>query len=269
MELDSYLSEKQKKKKRLRKYLLFATVFMVVYAIAVGVAWTFLRSPIFKANAIVVTGNQTVSSGDVITLLQSTTLRDHNFIKSLMGFKNMLIWPDALGAADLRLIPQIATLTTSKSYLSQTITVKVTERMPFAIWCVAPQAEEKCYWFDDTGTAFRRTFDTQGSLMFAIHDYSQSDPGLNGKILPSPFVDNLISIVNVVRESGVDIKEIALKDIGLQEIDLTTYNGPDVYFSLRFPADNDLGVLQSLMAKPTFGKLQYVDFRVENRAYYK
>ena len=39
--------------------------------------------------------------------------------------------------------------------------------------------------------------------------------------------------------------------------------------SLRFPADDDLAVLQSLMSKPSFNNLQYVDFRVENRAFYK
>jgi len=105
--------------------------------------------------------------------------------------------------------------------------------------------------------------------MVAIHDYSQSGLGLGKKVLPDPFMENLVSIVRAVVGSGVGVKEIALNDLALQEIVVTTYDGPALYFSLRFPADNDVPVLQGLMAKPGFGKLQYVDFRVENRAYYK
>jgi len=181
----------------------------------------------------------------------------------------MLIWPGSLGPDDLRMLPPLAALTLSKDYFSHTITVTATERKPFGIWCVRPDTDEQCYWFDADGTAFGRTFDTQGSLMVAVHDYSQGNVGLNEKVLPDPFVANFISIINAIKESGIDAKEIALKDIDLQEIDITTYDGPSLYFSLRFPADNDLPVLQSLMAKPDFAKLQYVDFRVENRAYYQ
>jgi len=184
----------------------------------------------------------------------------------------MLIWPSVLSADDLVFIPQIASMTVAKDYLAHTITVTVTERKPLAIWCATPvesRANETCYWFDDQGVIFGKTFDTQGSLMFAVHDYSQSRLGLNNKILPDQFVSNFISIVDIVRTSGVNVSDIILKDIGLQEIDVTTYDGPNLYFSLRFPADEDLPVLQSLMAKPDFNKLQYVDFRIENRAYYK
>jgi hypothetical protein len=269
MEIDSYLSEKQKKRKRWRRYVFFAVVFLIVYIFFVGALWVLLRSPLFRVDAIVVQGNATVPRDDVVTLLQSSALRDHDFFKALLGFRNILMWPSSLGASDLRFVPQIAAIKISKNYGTHTITASVTERVPFAIWCVSPAADERCYWFDATGIAFRKTFDTQGSLMFSIHDYSEDSVGLGGKVLSDPFMDNLISIINVVKESGVGVKEVSLKDIGLQEIDMTTYDGPDVYFSLRFPADNDLGVLQSLMAKPGFGKLQYVDLRVENRAYYK
>ena len=131
---------------------------------------------------------------------------------------------------------------------------------------------ESCFWFDASGTIFAKAYDTEGSALFAVHDYSQTGLGLAQSILPSSpaaFVANFISILNVVKQSGLTVKEIALRDVSLQEIDVSTYNGPDVYFSLRFDASDDLQVLQSLMAKPGFTKLQYVDFRVENRAYYK
>lgn len=275
--IEDYLSEKHKKRKKKRGYLyLFAGLF-IAYFIFLGIFWIVARSPLFRVGEVIVKGNQGVAADDVKTLLDAQALRGSGFIKAILGFRNMLAWPAALTHDDLRFFPQLADVSIAKDYLAHTITATVALRTPFAIWCIMPKTgpggnpanDERCYWFDKNGIVFGRTFDTQGSLMVAVHDYSQDTLGLNQKILPDEFTPNLISIVNVVRESGVDVKEIALKDLDLQEIDISTYDGPSLYFSLRFPADNDGPVLASLIGKPNFGKLQYVDFRVENRAYYK
>ncbi len=128
---------------------------------------------------------------------------------------------------------------------------------------------ESCYWFDETGTLFEPAFDAEGNLLLAIHDYSQKDPGAGGIILPPRFIANLMSILTVVQDGGLRLKEIQLNTIGLEEIDVTTYNGPTIYFSLRFPAGDTSSALRSLMSKPTFSRLQYVDFRTQDRAYYQ
>jgi hypothetical protein len=274
MQLDAYLSEKQKKRKKKRKYFLIAATLTASYLLLMAAFWLFLRSPFFRVDHMVVAGNATVPADAVATLLQSSVLRDHGFWKSLAGSRNMLVWPGELSSSDLQMIPQLAVVTLSRDYFSHTITATAVERTPFAIWCLVSAAngsvlDERCYWFDGQGIAFAKTFDTQGSLMFAIHDYSQDHVGLNTTVLPEPFVANLISVIDAVKQSGVDVKEIALRDLSLQELTVTTYDGPSLYFSLRFSAANDLPVLQSLMAKPNFKNLQYVDFRVENRAYYK
>jgi hypothetical protein len=288
MELDSYLSAKQKKRKKRRAFIYSVLALIAICLFLIGAGWFFFRSPFLRVQNIAVQGNSVVATGDIITLLQSSVLRGHGFWNWLAGIQNMMAWPSSLSQNDLAFMPQLAAVTISKDYWDHTVTANVTERKAFAIWCFekgigvgvatgtgidagvgAGIQGENCYWFDNQGILFGRAYDTEGSLMFAIHDYSQSGIGLGGTILPDQFVPNLISIVNAIPASGIDVKEIALKDINLQEIDITTYNGPDLYFSLRFPADNDVPVLKSLMAKSNFGKLQYVDFRIENRAYYK
>ena len=92
---------------------------------------------------------------------------------------------------------------------------------------------------------------------------------IGGNILPDIFVPDMLSIFDTLKISGITVKEIALNDLSLQEIDISTYDGPALYFSLRFSAEEDLQALQQLMGKPGFSSLQYVDFRTENRMYYK
>lgn len=268
--IKDYLSEKHKRRKKKRIYFSLVIGLFAAYFLFLGLFWIVVRSPLFRMDAVIVKGNQNVAAEDVATLLRASALRDHGFVKALLGFRSMFTWPNTIGSDDLKFIPQLASISITKDYVAHTVTATVAERAPFAIWCLMPKMDdEQCYWFDDNGVAFGRTFDTEGSLVFAIHDYSENKPGLNGKVLPDEFMPNLISIIDVLKESGIGVKEIALNDLGLEEIDVSTYNGPSLYFALRFPAANDGPVLESLMSKPNFGKLQYVDFRIENRAYYK
>jgi len=142
------------------------------------------------------------------------------------------------------------------------------------VWCVmnataATGGGEQCFWFDNQGVAFENTLETQGSAILILHDYAQHKLAINQSILPNEFVGNMISILNVLKNSGLAVKEVALRDLSLQQIDVTLANGPVLHFSLRFPATNDASVLKDLVSKPGFNKLQYIDFTVENRAYYK
>jgi cell division septal protein FtsQ len=266
--IEDYLSEKQKKRKQKKRYFTAGVVLLSAYFFLVGTSLIVLRSPLFRARNIVVEGNNVVSKDAVVALLQSAALREHGFWNSMLGISNMLAWPSAMNERDVIFIPELAAISIDKSYFSHTVTAKVTERKPIAIWCFMTGSKQ-CYWFDDSGVIFERSFDTQGSSLFSIHDYSQKRSGLGGKILAEQFVKNFLSVASVIKQSGVDVEEVALKDIELEEIVVKTYDGPTLYFSLRFPAANDLPVLQSLMADRGFGKLNYIDFRVENRAYYK
>ncbi len=276
MQLDSYVSAQQRSRRKRRRYIVGVIGFLAVYFLMIIVGWVVLRSPVFRVGHIVVTGNTTVPADGVISLLQSAALKGHNFWNALLGFDNMLAWPKALTAGDLKFIPQLKNVSVERDYFSHTLNVKVTERTPFGVWCFSSNgtggtkpAARQCYWFSDEGIIFARAGDTEGSLFFTVEDMSQPPSGLNLKILPDQFVPGLISILKVLHASGVSVAKITLADISHEEITVTNAKGPALYFSLRFPADNDLPVLEDLMSQAGFSKLQYIDFRTQNRVYYK
>ena len=252
-------------------------VFVVVFLILIFLVWFFWESPLARIDRILVTGNHTVPTDNIVSLITGSATRHRTFLETFLGTQNMFAWPRALSTSDVELIPQLASVLFAKSYTGHTLTATVVEREPLAIWCLMPatdaagdpSGDENCFWFDKDGVMFEKAFDTEGSELYAVHDYSQSNLGLGDNILPDLFLGNMLSILQVVKESGLTVKEIALQDVHLEEIDVSTYNGPSLYFSLRFPADEDLGVLANLMAKSNFSSLQYVDLRTENRAYYK
>ena len=278
MELNEYLSAAQQRRAKRRRSLrlvFFAVIAVVLIAVVV---WLIAWSPVTRMNGIAVRGATTATNDEVTAVANAAFTQSHGLWKFL-GTKNMLAWPSSVPPETLTLEPRLQTATLSKSYTTHTITVSVTERAPVAIWCVIPGGaadalsgglfDESCSWFDATGILFMPTFDTEGAMLFAVHDYSDTKLDLGEKILPDRFIANMFSIFDVLRASGLSIKEVRLNDLSLEEIQVTTYNGPDIRFSLRFSADGTLTALQSFMGKPGFNKLKYVDFRTQNRAYYE
>lgn len=267
MQVSPYVSDRRKKRKQRRKYIVGMLAIIALYFLLYSFQWFLFRSPLFRVDKIVVKGNNSIESADVVSLIEASALQKHNFFPAMLTFKNMLLWPDQVSQNELNTIPQLQSISISKDYFSHTVTANVSERVPFGIWCYS--ANESCYWFDNTGMIFQRSLDTQGNIIYAVQDNSQKPQGLNQKVLPDDFVGNFISIVKVLRQSNLGIKGITLTDIALQEVDVQTTNGPKLYFSLRFPADDYLGYIQKLMLDPSFNKLQYIDCRTQDRLYYK
>jgi cell division septal protein FtsQ len=145
----------------------------------------------------------------------------------------------------------------------------VVERQPSGIWCFEKGDSPSCFWFDSEGTIFKKAFQIQGNLLVAADDYSQNILPLGSKILPADFLANFLGIIQVLKNAGLNIKEIRLNDLSLEEIEADLNSGPKLYFSLRFSPLNDLSVINYLKQNQNFNKLQYIDFRSENRAFYK
>ncbi len=300
MQITPYISDRKKKRKRIRAYIYTALGLLVLYGIFFIAQWFLFRSPVFRVDSVVVQGNSAVSSSSIVTLAEASALPAQSFFRGALTFNNMLLWPSTIPQKELALIPQLASIKISKDFFSHTITITATERQPFGIWCFSapPGAvisgttsaagtntnvstsssitntattnpNAPCYWFDNTGTIFEKAGESQGDLIFVTYDRTQSPRGLDQKVLPDEFLPNVISIMDVLRESGLSVRAIELNDLSLQEVDVLTANGPTIYFSLQFPADEYLPVIQKLMVQSNFAKLQYVDCRTENRLFYK
>jgi len=276
MQVRSYISERKREREHHRRFIFACAAALIVGLAATGVAWLVIVSPMFRVSRVVVQGNDDVSADAVVSLVEATAMpkdRSPLHIDPILGYGSLLAWPSRVPADMLARIPQLKSLAVSRDYFSRTVTITVAERDPLAIWCFTPQAgaggDEQCYWFDETGLKFQRTYDTEGGAIEVVHDYSQKPTPLGAPVLPERFLPNLVSIIGLVRSAHVDATGIALNDLDLEEVTVATVHGPSLYFSLRFPADDYLQTIQGLMNQPNWSTLAYVDCRTENRVYYK
>ncbi|MBI5079417.1 hypothetical protein HZB06_01970, partial [Candidatus Wolfebacteria bacterium] len=160
--------------------------------------------------------------------------------------------------------PQIAELKIEKYYFNRLIKISVKEREKFGIWC----QETRCWWFDKNGVIFLEAPSMEGGLINKINDFSGRPLELGDKILEEKFLSNLLKIFEIIEKSDLKIKSLRLEDIALQEVIADLPPLPKIYFSLRIDPSFTLAALEA-MKKNGLGKIEYIDLRTENRAYYK
>lgn len=265
---ETYVTQVHRRRSRRRQILYIAAITVVVYTVIVGIIWLLYRSPVLRIRSIVVAGETSRPHDEIIGGIMGA-LKEPGDRYRLFWVRNMLSWPGKFEQDRLKSFPEVMEVDVEKRYRAHEIVLHVKEHVPFGIWCRHRNEQEQCFWFDEKGSVYQPSLRAEGSLIPVVHDYSQNPVGLQTKVLPEPMLAHFFTILEVLRETGLAIKETHLDDIELQEIHVDTYEGVRLSFSLRFPAYPALVALNSLRAEPGLTGLQTIDFRVENRVYYK
>lgn len=255
------------KRRRARRGLFWGAILLALGLIVVGALWVVVRSNLFKVQEVEIVGATYVSPDAVRDFLDTNVALGQ--VARFLGSENLLAWPDRFEEGDLADLPALSSLRVEKNYFKRSVTVEVEERERVGIWCFARAEPKNCFWFDRGGILFMPGYFAEGSLIPLLDDHSREPLALGGTALPARSMPNLISIFSALDSIDLSIREIRLDDLGKEEVEARTYDGLRLLFSLRFPA---IGVADAIVAvrKITpLSELQYIDFRVENKVYYK
>ncbi len=271
MKKENRFNPLESKTHRQRRKFIFRISFVAIGFIVVvsGIIAFVAYSSFFKFDQIVFKNSLSESNKKSIQKFLEAKVIEESSLVSFLGLNNFLSWPSSIGEADLKTLPEIAELNIEKDYGANTIFVELKERKPFAIWCLAKFTPVRCFWFDDQGVILKESLAVSGNLIQVISDYFGEDLKVHSLILPADLVPNLISILNVIKSTRLNVKEIYIENLKLAELNLRTKSGPIIYFSLRDNAKNYEAALKVLASSPSFNTYSYVDLRVTNRIYYK
>jgi hypothetical protein len=255
--------------RRRKKFYLIVIIISVLTVIIFGFAyWLVFISDIFKIDRIVVVGAKRIGEEEIKLFLTSEA---HNYFwfSKLVGSDNMLSWPYAVDKSKLERFHGIKSVRIVKDQKNRTIEIHIVERGAYGLWCFDKKQPMECFWFDEEGLLFEEGFAVRGSLIPAVNDYARDFLQLGSYVVDSDYIQNLFSIFSVIKNSGLAVREVRYDGENLAEIGVLIYGGPKINFSLRFGAANTLEIIKSLQNRNSFENLEYIDFTVENRAYYK
>jgi cell division septal protein FtsQ len=250
-----YFDERHLKKRRRKMKIRIFCGAATFFALAIGAAYLAVWSPLFQIGQITVDAD----NGNLIENLKIFFVNKTE-IARFLGPDNILIWSNDLGGFAKN--PEIAGLKIEKDYSGRQIKISVQQREKFGIWCL----DNGCLWFDGNGAVFGEAPQAEGNLINKVRDFSGKNLNPGSFVLEEKFMGNLAKIFYFLGKSGLGIRSLELKNNEFQEVE--TDSSPKIYFSLRFDPFFGLAAVNSLRQ---FGldKVDYIDLRVENRAYYK
>jgi len=256
--VEFYIDEKQRKKsQRIFKIKIYGGL-AVFLLLLVGIFYAVVYSPLFKIMRI----NADTEAG--IEELKSF-FSNRSKLAKFLGVNNILVWNNNVGDF-LKQNPQIINLSIKKNYFKREVRVNFQKRERFGVWCF----QAVCMWFDKNGVAFEHAPKTEGEMIYKVDDFSGRQLVIGDEVIKEDLFANLLKIFNVLEQSDLNIRTLQIKDLSLQEaiiepMDVLT---PKIYFSLRFDPAFTMPAIQAIK-EYGLSKIEYVDFRVENRAYYK
>lgn len=234
--------------------------------VLIGLSYLAVYSDFAKVKEIKVEGARITNEEVLLASLASEIIESDRW-RALFGTDNLVFWLGAEPAEILKRMPLLADLKINTDLWQQKIKLEVGERKLEGVWCLA---EDGCFVFDKDGIAFRNAPYLEGALILKIIDENKRAIQLGAPLLPdSSWFNNLLTAVKGIKDGELAAAEIKVKSLELREWEVKLPSGLVLKFSLEHvPADLSQ-VIGNLKNELDFSKLQYVDFRVPNRVYYK
>jgi len=270
--------------RRRRTRLLWAVALLaLVSALGLLLHWVSYL-PFVSISEINVDGAYKVSPEEV-----RATVRAHLASTSgtYLSRSNIFLYDQgAIADAIVDALPRIKSVDIRrKSLLSRTLLVSVSERTPVARWCAVrhggttepERGEETCYQMDETGFLFadtsaspRSSYGTPYVFYGGIATTSASRDYIGETFMPEDFPD-MLAVLQAIQRSGSTPTALVVEN----EQDYRVELAAGYFLRLSFGQDAETLVrnLTLLLASETLSgkesRLEYIDLRFGNRAYYK
>lgn len=266
----------KKRRARIRKIMVWGTLCSLLLG---GGAVALLIAPQLQLRHIAVSGQETISAGDVERVVRAE-LAERVFGLFLRG--NMLLFRmGALEARILKEFPDIASAEVSRSFINRDVQVVVRERTMWGVYCLS-SAEEigdetipaQCYYIGTDGVLFAVSPQFTGSVIFRVTDYrpNKHTYTLGNRVIAEDSREKIQYMEKFLMDKlSVSVREVVLGRIYNDTIELVTSEGWYVLLDEATdvkPRANDLLLIFEKRAIDR-ARLEYVDIRFAGKVFYK
>jgi len=175
--------------------------------------------------------------------------------------ENIFFWSNSLLTKKKASLFRFYNISLKRDFKQKKILILAEERKPKGIICF----NKDCFFFDKQGFVFAFAPFSQGFLYPVFQKDSQI--ALGRPILRESLLSNFFSYFHQLQNLSLPIISLKLKEKNKEmEVDAGKFT---LLFSLEFPINNLKRKLSTLGANIDFSKINYLDFRVKDKVYYK
>ncbi len=245
--------EKRRFRRRLSIYL---ALFISIAGFLGGAVMFFGES--FKFQEIKIIGVSPVLVEDLKKVLINEAKQVYG--ANWLGYRHMALWlGDELISAD----PRLSGSQLKKDIFKRILTVAAPVHERAIIWC-----SDFCYWLDKSGRVLEKAPSAEGELVPTVFAVGGGEAAGGQPVLPIESFNNLVSFFNLLKSTGLKNFRFHV-DRSEQELLAEQKGLASIYVNLRYKPDFIEGPLRRIMQSPGLSKLSYLDFRTQNRVYFR
>lgn len=222
----------------------------------------------FQVKNIEISGNEKIKIEDIKNIVLNNL--DKKIITTgifnISSKSAFIVDTNTISKNILNTFPKIETIKVQKK-LPNSITLKVKERQPFAIFC---QNAEKCFSIDQNGIIFEQLKDIPQNMIIISKEQTDKDVFTGENVVDKNIIDGISKVENNLKNNfQVDIKEVFVSN----PLIFTTSETWQIYFDPNENMDLQIikmnALLKDEITQETRKKLQYIYLQYQDRAYYK
>jgi len=262
----------KKKQKKIALKILY--IFLILLALG-ALFYFFFISSYFDIKYVNISGNETVSKNNINNIYEELSSGDSYFLKN----KNTFVFKASALANDIKnKFKRVQDVRVSRLFpASLNITIK--EYSPFGVSCVDISKREGvsdyiktgCFYFNEEGIVFDQAPDLEGNIFIFVKDSNVSGENLPQSLYSKDDVYFMYQFKDAMSKYGLPLEYFALDD-KFHDVEALTKEGFKVFLTMDLdPKEEALSLYQILNneVKDRMAELDYVDLRIQNRAYYK
>ena len=293
MRIHQYKKNSLSAKKKSRFYLKLFVLTVFLFIFAVGALYLIIFSQIFRINKISVSGTKEVKT-DAIAKIAKEIL--DGFVLNKIPIDNPILLPEQeIRQSILDIFPKIKGVILTKRLKDHTLVINVSEREPAAIWCrVLPQespaisssspetiqapeqlnlpSPESCFFIDENGFIFNSAPILSGGAVPTVYEEGAQPLNIKGKVSNPKSLEFILAAKKELANVNLNLTDFVIKSQSLGDLEILTPEGWVIYLDITHPADIQINALKRVLQeeiKEKRSRLEYIDLRVLNRAYYK
>ena len=251
-----------------------ARIIALSLVLSLIVALSFVASylsylPQYSVLSVSVEGAQNVSANAVKNYAESII---YDGSHHLLSRANIFLYPKALIEKDIPLqFPRVqSAVVSSPSLLADAVTVAITERLPFALWC----GGEGCFDMDKTGFIFSTASAAASSsneYVFSGGVATSSQAAPIGQTFAPGHAQGLVVFLQLLGQGGLTPKGASVQSD--EDFTVPLGEGFSVYASFGQDPGTLVSNLQLVLSSQALQgqeqDLEYVDLRFGDKVYYK
>lgn len=255
----------QKFRRQKRRFYFFGALAAVVVIASV---YFLFFSGLFDVRGIEVSGVEVITQSEVQAVVGELF---HEASLFVLPHTNMLLFSSPAAADHVRAaFPRIADVSVKKRFWTRVISIAISERHPAGVSCV--KATERCVYFDTSGIVFASAPTIASASLLRIEE---SD--LRGSQFPyEQYTQELVEFVATAKKQMQEKAHATIISFsfmnGYGDVEARTQEGYVIFLNTAQGAEEQAQIFKNIIAteiKDKMPALEYIDLRVENRAYYK